>query len=297
MDDNSQFAIKYGDLNYLFAFDIFGKQLRIACKHPTQFYEWETTITEDLEKSSNEHMKLTMSPDHLFDLFTKYKHGQLNEYTEITLQEKMKSHTVEISIVIISHAPFDHDESESKQILLYPKNISTKERNSRILQQRDLHIDTLSNKVKELSDEINKLKTKILDPGNDEKLDIYKKEELDQKFWLYNHTIETRILCDFAKIKEEMDEIKKQQLHIIKTYPTTIELNAAIKSLSCIVSSGYSRTETYTRNEINEIIAKNYCTKDMIVEMAAKKTDYYTKAEINTFLNALVNEKLKVTPK
>jgi DNA repair ATPase RecN len=216
--------------------------------HITQFYEWDTIIGKGLDKSSSDHMKIVLSPKKLFELFCKFKDGLLNEYSKVNLQNKMKAQDCPIAIEIITYAPFDPEQSDVKQILLYAKNISTEERNCKKIQQRDSQVDNLLSVIKQMSVEMQdiKFRMKRAEKTADfaaqkikdlETRNIYTKEEVNNLVTNFN---------DAIRITTRMNEIDTK----IGNYQTSF--NDLVEKLNA--------KQLYSKEEIDSLLAQ--CVKN-----------------------------------
>lgn len=274
MADGASFEIQNNDLLFTFTYDSYDDQLNISCLHITQFYEWDTIIGKGLDKSSSDHMKIVLSPKKLFELFCKFKDGLLNEYSKVNLQNKMKAQDCPIAIEIITYAPFDPEQSDVKQILLYAKNISTEERNCKKIQQRDSQVDNLLSVIKQMSVEMQdiKFRMKRAEKTADfaaqkikdlETRNIYTKEEVNNLVTNFNDAIRDAIRIDVYR-KQEIDEITK-------------------KCMSEEDSINVYEKITTRMNEIDTKIG-NYQTSfnDLVEKLNAKQL--YSKEEIDSLL-------------
>jgi len=298
MADINSFSIEEQELSYSFAFDPYGNQMRISCVCP-QFHEWETTICDDLEKSSSDHMRIILSPKKLFELFTKFKFNQLNDYSKIILQKKMKAPDCPVSIEIITYAPFDQDQSDVKQILLEPKNISIEERNCKKIQQRDFQVENLSAIIKHTSHEINEIK---------EKMENYKyfDQQVTQKLEMLQS-----LIGDLKKMGSTELEKLDQDICVIRPHIEELKTNFKMAEyrLNAHIKESDEEEEQYTKEEIDKLFERKivftqeeintmtaHCslkvdtyTKAEIDALFVKKTDVYTKPEITNLINILAN--------
>lgn len=158
--------ISFNDPEHVFDYKIeyaeINKCTRICVTHTSDFFKWSKTIANDLTESTSEHIKITLTPKDIYNIFNGYHNNSLSGNYKIILPDKCKHEAHPLSIEI--HIRFEHnDEIDTKIITLEPELMPFEQRFKLQLEQRDKQFELMLKKrdeqLEELTTEIRMLRS------------------------------------------------------------------------------------------------------------------------------------------
>ena len=141
------------------------KTLRITATHVTEFLRWSTTITNRLNESSSEYIKVSFTTKNLLKLFSHFMRDTLSDRHKIVMPETYTygyDDIVQRPIRIEIHSTMEYQEEwDIKIIELYPEHVPVEQRlESKMkliekrfetkLDQKDKLIDSLITRIEKL---------------------------------------------------------------------------------------------------------------------------------------------------
>lgn len=214
---NKILTINAGSIDYTITYcDAYNlKSVRFDASHKTLGFKWVQTVSDVLNESTNEKVRMSIDPGLLFKIINDYVKGSLNEFVTMKFQSEIKDTTginpnikgysdLPLQIEIITRSVLDPNDYDTKFIMLQPdESITTDYINSQKIKRLYDENEILMKKIHSLEQSLTIMK------GENEK----KTNELSDKYATSDKAIIT--------IAEEIKKI----VAILPTYYTKKEVD------------------------------------------------------------------------
>lgn len=229
-----------------------GTHTTIECMDKKQFYKWGYDISGDIEQSTNDNMKIKLTPKSVYKILNDFNNNTLNNLITVMMPESYTDQDKPLVIEIKMKAMFDESEVDTKFLPLHPIQQKEHDRLNKKLEVLDMLIAKADMTIQSQKEFI---QTQLAD--------YYTREDIDAMDYIVN---------------DDLEECKSETRTAWADYQNKIK--TALTELTEAIKKQYS-----TKAEVTESEKKFYTKAEVDAAVAKARHECYSKAEVDKLLD------------